>query len=351
MRLLIKLILLFGMSSVVAPVSVASNTLPAKTIKTYLLDIAATMKRAVLRSSVDKKILAGATALFLLTTNVYGDEIAREVAREAARDDSASAERVVGQQEDVKRYDKRYDFLSLYFGRGRNYMSESTEAYTTDINGVEYERLGDYYGVSTSIDETIDNYVWGLGATLGGTGIEVKFFTFGGADRVRSGLYYPDPRSDKIVRAAGDMPNFIFAGTRQILGINAKQGFVGIGEEALLTLHLGPSFNVHPVRGTLASYRPSSTKVYELKDQAGNTEYWEEELDSSSMVDVPVGVGGHLGLGLLWQANLDLKRYFSEADDVLSLGVGMGFSYVGTITLKGSHTHLILFRFSFNGNE
>lgn len=345
MRILIKLILLLGIASVVTPVSVASNPLPAKTIKTYLSDIAATMKRAVLRSSVDKKILAGATALFLLTTNTYGDEVAREV----ARDGNVSAdEQVVSQQEKAS---KRYDFLSIYFGRGHNYMSESTGAYTTDINGVEYARLGDYYGVSTSIDETIDNYVWGLGSQLGGTGIEVKFFTFGGADRVRSGLYYPDPRSDKIVRAAGDMPNFIFAGTRQILGINAKQGFVGIGEEALLTLHLGPSFNVHPVRGTLASYRPSSTKVYELKDQAGNTEYWEEELDSSSMVDVPVGVGGHLGFGLLWQANLDLKRYFSEAEDVMSLGVGMGISYVGTITLKGSHTHLILFRFSFSGNE
>ena len=330
-------LIVLATSLVIAPVCVANNASLARA-KTFSSDSASRLKRAVWRSSITEKICAGVAAI-LLTTSAYGDGMVGD----------NGIPRAAG--EEVASQAKRYDLLSLYFGTGRNYMAESTGAYTTKIEGVEYERLGDYYGLPTTIAETTDSYVGGLGAHLGDTGVEVKFFFFGGVDRVKSGEFFPSPHDDRVVRATGNMPNIIFAGTRQLFGINAKKGFVGLGEKALLTLHLGPSFNIHPVTGTITSHRPSLTTRYEVEDAAGNIESWEEKEDSQRVVDLPVGVGGHLGLGLLWQVNLDLKSF--NDDDVGGdlTGMGLGLSYVGSVTYKGSHTHLLMLRLSLRGEE
>ena len=315
---------------VMATVCEASNVAFART-KTLSSDTAVRLKKSLWRSSVPAKLLAGVTAIFL-TASAYGDE--------------------AGQGSDVlpvtEEASKHYDILSLYFGGGRNYMSESTGVFTTTIEDVEYERLGDYYGLPTTMDERIDKFMGGLGAHFGDTGIELKFFFFGGTNRASSGIYYPHPNDGKIVRGKGNMPNIIFAGTRQLFGIDTRGGFAGIGDEALLTFHLGASFNIHPVTGTITSQKPSKTTIYALKSDTGNTDSWEEKEHSQHLTDLPVGVGGHLGPGLLWQANLDLKNF---TDDENGVGVGLGLSYVGNVTHNGIHTHLLLFRASFNGIE
>ena len=111
-------------------------------------------------------------ALLLLTTSAYGEGVAGQSSAQEAVTESRQ---------------RRGDFLSLYFGGGRNYMAESTGSYTTDIEGVEYESLGDYYGTSTTIAAMITSPVGGLGAHLGDTGIEMKFFFYGGVNRVETG--------------------------------------------------------------------------------------------------------------------------------------------------------------------
>lgn len=335
MQFLRKSLIVLVLLLVITPVGLANNAMFARA-KDLPSDVASRLKRAVLRSSAAGKIIAG-VATILLTTSAYGDGVGgdNDVPRAATEEIASQVSK------------KRYDVLSLYFGRGRNYMSESTDAYTTTLNGVEYRRLGDYYGLPTTIDETIDNYVGGLGAHLGDTGVEVKFFFFDGVNRVRSGVYLPKPNDDVRVQGTGNMPNIIFAGTRQLFGLNANKGLVGIGEQALLTFHLGPSFNIHPVTGTLTSHVPSETAHYQIKDEDGNTmlDYWEEKGDQH-VTDLPVGIGGHLGVGLLWQVNLDLASFY---DDVADWGGGLGMSYVGSVTHKGSHTHLVMLRLSLVG--
>ena len=340
MQTLKTLLLLFAVSLLLAPVCVANKGTLAR-VKTLLAEVPAGLKRAAWRSSVADKVMTGAVTMLLLTANAYGDGAAGDsgtpLVSEAASEEAAS-----------KPKKKRYDFLSLYFGRGWNYMAESTGSFTTDIDGVEYERLGDYYGVPTTIEEKISSYVGGLGAHLETTGVEVKFFFFGGVDRVKSGVFYPDPNDGKIIRSAGNMPNIIFAGTRHLFGINARGGLAGLGENSLLTVHLGPSINIHPVIGKITSYRPALKEVYTGKDETGNTKIWEEEKEPATLVDLPAGVGGHIGFGLLWQVNLDLGRldiaHVENSDGIEVVGVGWGVSYVGSVTHKGVHTHLLMLR-------
>ena len=327
-----------AMALVMATVCEASNVAlaPAKTLPS---DITTRLKKWLWRSSVPAKLLAGATAIFL-TSSVYGNEAGR------GSDVPAVTEEATNQE-----LDKHYDILSLYFGRGRNYMSESTGAFTMRIGDVEYEHLGDYYGLPTTMDEKIDKYIGGLGAHLGDTGIEVKFFFFGGTNRANSGIYYPHHNDGKIFKDGGNMPNIIFAGTREIFGINAQKGFVGIGDKALLTFHLGPSFNIHPVTGTITSQVPSKTALYVLKNATGNTDSWEKKEHSQHLTEIPAGIGGHLGPGLLWQVNLNLKNFTSDESDEYDTGVGLGMSYVGTVTHNGIHTHLLLLRLSLSVTE
>ena len=90
------------------------------------------------------------------------------------------------------------------------------------------------------------------------------------------------------------------------------------------------------------NFRTSSlTTSYEFKNEDGSTDSWTEEKDQH-VGNRPVGVGGHIGPGLLWQVNYD--RYVSDY-------VGLGLSYVGSIDYKGSHTHLLLFRLSLRGEH
>ncbi len=321
---------LFAAVLVIAPVCVASSA-PLTKANFFSTDPVSRLKRTVLRHSVVKTATAGMAALLLLTTSAHGEG-------GAGQDNVSSfAQEVVTESKK-----KRGDILSLYFGGGRNYMAESTGAYTTDIEGVEYERLGDYYGTSTTIAAMITSPVGGLGAHLGDTGIEMKFFFFGGVNRVETGEVFVSPRLfDKVFRDTGNMPNIIFAGTRQLFGINADKGFVGIGEEAMLTFHLGPSINIHPVLGNVNFRTPSLTTSYEFKNEDGNTDSWTEEKDQH-VGNRPVGVGGHLGPGLLWQVNYD--PYVSDY-------LGLGLSYVGSVSHRGSHTHLLLFRFALRGEH
>ena len=296
----------------------------------FSTDPVSRLKRTMLRHSVVKTATAGMAALLLLTISAHGEG-------GAGQDNVSSAQEAVTESKQ-----RRGDILSLYFGGGRNYMAESTGSYTTDIAGVEYERLGDYYGTSTTIAAMITSPVGGLGAHLGDTGIEMKFFFFGGVNRVETGEVFVSPLLfDKVFRATGNMPNIIFAGTRQLFGIDADKGFVGIGEEAMLTFHLGPSINVHPVLGNVNFRTSSLTTSYEFKNEDGSTDGWTEVEDQSVGVR-PVGVGGHIGPGLLWQVNYD--RYVSDY-------VGLGLSYVGSIDYKGSHTHLLLFWFALRGEH
>lgn len=339
MQFLRKSLIVLILLLVIMPVGLANNAMFARA-KDLPSDVASRLKRAVLRSSAAGKIIAG-VATILLTTSAYGDGVGgdNDVPRAATEEIASQVSK------------KRYDVLSLYFGRGRNYMSESTDAYTTTIDGVEYQRLGDYYGLPTTIDETIDNYIGGLGAHLGDTGVEVKFFFFGGINRVKSGVYLPKP-GDVLNRNTGNMPNIIFAGTRQLFGLNANKGLVGIGEQALLTFHLGASFNIHPVTGTITTHIPSETAHYQIKDKDGNTmlDHWEEKGDQH-VTDLPVWIGGHLGAGLLWQVNLDLASFYDDVADEGGLGGGLGVSYIGSVTHKGSHTHLVMLRLSFRSGE
>lgn len=312
---------------VIAPVRVASSA-PLTKAKIFSTDLVSRLKREMLRHSVIKTATAGMAVMLLLTTSAHGEGV-------TGQDDVLPfAQEVVTESKK-----KHGDILSLYFGGGRNYMAESTGAYTTDIAGAEYERLGDYYGTSTTITEMITSPVGGLGAHLGDTGIEVKFFFFGGVNRVETGEVFVSPRSDKAVRQDGNMPNIIFAGTRQLFGINANKGFVGIGEKATLTLHLGPSFNIHPVSGNVAFSTPQLTTNYEFKNEDGNPDGWTVEEDQR-VGNYPVSVGGHLGVGLLWQANYD-----AYVDD----SWGLGLSYVGSASYKGSHTHLLMLRLALRG--
>ena len=126
------------------------------------------------------------------------------------------------------------------------------------------------------------------------------------------------------------------------------RNYIGIGDEALLTFHLGPSLNIHPVTGTIISQMPSKTTLYDLKNATGNTYYWEEKEYSQHLAEIPTGAGGHLGLGLLWQVNLNLKNFTNDEPDEYDAGVGLGVSYVGTVTHNGIHTHLLLFRLSLS---
>lgn len=175
------------------------------------------IKRLAFRHSVGKgNTLAtwGTVALLL-----YGSVSAADVPAYEAQP--------VQMERESQGVENKREIFSLYFGGALDYLPESGGAYITDIDGVPYQRFGDYYGESTSIREKIGAFAIGMGVHVR-KGLEAKAFSFFGYQRSSARDVLSDRQTNSHIPYGRDgmTGGLVFAVTHSLFGIDGH-GFVG----------------------------------------------------------------------------------------------------------------------------
>lgn len=276
------------------------------------------LRRTILRSSVAEnkkgrylKIIASGVVMALLAS---GGAAAKEDSRSWFNDDT---------------------LLTMYGGVVRDTLPESTGAYVTKVGGKNFTRYGDYHGKSTNIFEDIYAFSFGTGLHVR-DGIETKVLFFHGPGRASTRDVVLG--KETLYRASGQLSIFLSV-TKELFSFSDVASF-----------HIGPSLNYHHVDNTVSANHGQQVTDYESVTENGQPrqvtsiaqdwDYWGKSYPWLPPGDKGATAHGDLSPGLLWQVDLD--RSIPIYSNLYS-----SVSYVGTVSLSGTQTHMLFMRFKF----